>query len=66
MLLQKLIAFDSLDTLNSEGLKRKLYNFFFNWQREAGDDSGNIKVNDYESEYKTNYNDDAEEKKKRL
>ena len=31
MLLQKLISFDCLDTQNADGIKRKLYNFFFNW-----------------------------------
>jgi hypothetical protein len=40
MLLSKLISFDSLDAQNSEDLKRKLYNFFFNWSKDLGNAYG--------------------------
>ena len=67
MLLQKLISFDSLDMQNSEIFKKKLYNFFFNWSKDLGEE-GTAKVHDNDSDYKMGKgnSDDTEEKKKRL
>ena len=69
MLLQKLISFDCLDTQNADGIKRKLYNFFFNWQKDLNDDMltshGNTDHLENESRMEK-LNDDYEEKKKRM
>ena len=52
---------------NSEIFKKKLYNFFFNWSKELGEE-GTMKGNDNDSDYKVGRGngDDTEEKKKRL
>ena len=77
MLLGKLISFDSLDAQNSEELKKKLYNFFFNWTRDLGhpnflsDDAttSHKQAIDFDTDSrngKGNFTDEQEEKRKRL
>ena len=67
MLLAKLIQFECLDMDNSEALKKKLYNFFFNWQKEATDDQTvNMDLVSDSRGGRGNMSDDAEEKRKRL
>lgn len=46
MLLGKLISFDSLDANNSEELKKKLYNFFFNWAKDSTSEDPTINHDD--------------------
>ncbi len=53
MLLGKLISFESLDTFNAEELMKKLYNFFFNWTKEIGQDDGSQTNKNYEIESDT-------------
>ena len=70
MLLGKLISFESLDTFNADDLMRKLYNFFFNWQKEiSGEETATNKNFELDSDTKNGkgtLSDDLEEKRKRL
>ena len=71
MLLGKLISFESLDTFNADDLMRKLYNFFFNWQKEINTEDGAVTNKNFELDSDTKggrgaLSDDQEEKRKRL
>ncbi len=71
MLLQKLISFESLDTNNLEDLKKKLYNFFFNWSKDSSIEETTLNTKNYEEDSDSrggrgDFDEDFEEKRKRL
>lgn len=46
MLLGKLISFECLDANNTDELKKKLYNFFFNWSKDPSSEDPTINHDD--------------------